>query len=65
MSEINYATYAKATTPAREAQTIYVEDEAQGLARRIRKSEGGERQYNLSQLQAELSTPAVDRDLGG
>jgi hypothetical protein len=56
LSDVDHPVYAKATTPAREGQTLYVEDEAQGLARRVRKSEGGERLHNLSQLHAELRT---------
>ena len=46
----------KAQTPAREGVTITVEDEAAGIAARVRRSQGGERLYNVSVLQSELDT---------
>jgi hypothetical protein len=48
--------YARGTVPARDAHTIYVEDEAQGLARRIRATSGGEREFNIGRLASELRT---------
>lgn len=56
MSEVDHATYAKATTPARDAFTLTVEDEAQGMARRIRESKGGQREYNLGIIASEIKT---------
>ena len=55
---MNHAVYAKARTPAIDpsVHNVSIEDEAQGLARRIRSSNGGERQYNLSVLNSELRT---------
>jgi len=44
----------KAQTPAREGIRITVEDEAQGLARRIRTTSGGERLFNIGQIEAEI-----------
>jgi hypothetical protein len=54
MSEVDYGTYAKATTPAREAFVLTVESEAQGLARRINASSGGEKQFNVGKVTAEI-----------
>jgi hypothetical protein len=55
---VNAGTYAKARTPAIDpsVHSVSVEDEAAGLARRIRASNGGERQHNLAALNAELRT---------
>jgi hypothetical protein len=54
----NYERYARAQTPAMDPSqhTVTVEDEAQALARRIRKNEGGQRQHDLGVLNAELRT---------
>jgi hypothetical protein len=54
--EIDQAVYAKATRPAMQQPPLTVENEAQGLARRVRASSGGERQHNLATLNSELQT---------
>jgi hypothetical protein len=56
MSDIDYATYAKATTPAMEPVDLTVEQEALGLARQIKATHGGERQYNVGKVAAEIQT---------
>jgi hypothetical protein len=53
---VNKERYAKSTVPAADPVVLTVEEEAQGLARRIRKSEGGERQHNMAVLNNELRT---------
>jgi hypothetical protein len=50
MSEVDASVYAKGTVPALEPVELSVEEEAQGLARRIRKTEGGEREYIVGVL---------------
>jgi hypothetical protein len=55
-TQTDQARYAKATTPVAEPPPLTVEEEAQGLARRIRASNGGERQHNLAVLNSELRT---------
>jgi hypothetical protein len=51
----------KAQTPAGEGVTLTVESEAQGLARKIKESTGGERQYNLSIIASEIAT--IERNI--
>jgi transposase len=55
---VNKERYSKARTPAIDpsVHSVSVEDEAQGLARRIRASQGGHREHNLATLNAELRT---------
>lgn len=65
MSEsVDHAVYAKATRPAVEPPTLTVEEEAAGLARRIRASNGGERQHNLAVLNSEIRTLERNISLG-
>jgi hypothetical protein len=64
LSEVDASIYAKGTTPAFGPIELSVEEEAQGLARRIRKSEGGEREYNVGVLLAELRVISRNKSNG-
>jgi len=52
---VDESVYAKGQTPAiTDPVMLTVEEEAQGLYRRILKSDGGERQHNVAALQSEM-----------
>jgi hypothetical protein len=63
---VDHAVYAKATRPAMNPgeHSVSIEEEAAALARRIRASNGGERQYNLGVLNSELRTLLRNQEAG-
>ena len=52
----DYGIYAKGRVAALAPQEMTVEEEAQGLARRIRTSTGGERLHNVGLISSEIKT---------
>jgi hypothetical protein len=54
--EVDYGIYAKGTTPALAPQKMTVEEEARGLARKIKASHGGERLHNVGLVSSEIKT---------
>lgn len=51
-----YEAYAKGRTPAAEPVELTVEEESQGLARRINATHGGEKHFNVGKVVAEIRT---------
>jgi hypothetical protein len=64
LSEVNASIYAKGTTPALDPVELSVEEEAQGFARRLKTLQGGERQFNVSKVHAELRILLKNQERG-
>jgi hypothetical protein len=64
LSEVNASIYAKGQVPAIEHVQMTIEEEAQGLAAKIRKTEGGQRDHSIGVLQGELRILARNKANG-
>lgn len=64
LSEVDATIYAKGAVGAANPVEMTVEEEAQGLARRIKPLSGGERMYHVGKLEAELRTLSKNQARG-